>query len=268
MRMGSSRNDRVIGEAAALLWQHWRDGTRVRELPPSCRPRDRAEGYAIQAEVARLSGQRVAGWKIAATSIAGQRHIGVDGPLAGRLFAERTVAPGAAIALQGNVLNVAEAEFAFRLRAPLPARAEAYTRDEVLAAVASIHPAIEIPDSRYEDFAVVGAPQLIADTACACWVAIGAAAPIDWQGWDLPSQEVGVFRNGAAAGAGIGANVMGDPRQALTWLANELSRHGEELQAGQIVITGTCAAPLAVSPADHVRMDFGPIGTIEATFVA
>jgi 2-keto-4-pentenoate hydratase len=59
---------------------------------------------------------------------------------------------------------------------------------------------------------------------------------------------------------GVGANVLGDPRIALTWIANELSRHGVTLGAGQIVTTGTCVVPLEILPGDEVVVDFGALG--------
>ena len=119
----------AISAAATLLWRHWTASTHIPELPAHCRPADRSDGYAIQAAVAALSGQRVVGWKIAATSLVGQTHIGVDGPLAGRLLEQprdddhegpartrrRRRSPATA-------MRVAEAEFAFRLRGSLPAR--------------------------------------------------------------------------------------------------------------------------------------------------
>ena len=67
---------------------------------------------------------------------------------------------------------------------------------------------------------------------------------------------------------GIGANVLGDPRIALTWLANELSALGVALEAGQVVTTGTCVAPLEIVAGDGVRADFGVLGTVQATFTA
>jgi 2-keto-4-pentenoate hydratase len=153
--------------AADLLWAHWRDGRRMPALPEALRPRTRAEGYAVQAALARHSAHPPFGWKIAATSVAGQRHLNVDGPLAGRLFREHAFESGATVPLGANHMRVAEAEFAFRLAADLPPRPEAYAVDEVMRAVATLHPAIEIPDSRYEDVTVVGAAQLIAECACA-----------------------------------------------------------------------------------------------------
>src|SRR3990172_2889269 len=140
-------NQQDIHSAAAILWQHWQQSTRLDELPAHCRPGSRAEGYAIQAELARQSGQSIVGWKIAATSTAGQQHIRVDGPLAGCLLSARAVEGGAPISLAGNHMKVAEAEFAFRMGRPLPKRAAAYSVAEVLAAVASLHPAIQLPHS-------------------------------------------------------------------------------------------------------------------------
>jgi 2-keto-4-pentenoate hydratase len=259
-------NQQDIRSAAAMLWRHWQQSTRLDELPPQCRPANRAEGYVIQAELAKLSGQSVVGWKIAATSTAGQQHIHVDGPLAGCLLSARARDAGARIALAGNNMNVAEAEFAFRMAKPLPKRAAAYSMPEVLAAVASLHPAIEVPDSRYQDFTRVGAAQLIADVACACWFVIGQATRADWRATDLARHGVSAYRNGALAGRGSGANVLGDPRVALAWIANELSTHGEGLHAGDVVMTGTCLIPVPVCAGDRVKTDFGQFGVLEVAF--
>jgi 2-keto-4-pentenoate hydratase len=259
-------NQQDIQAAAAILWQHWQQSTRLDELPAHCRPGTRAEGYAIQAEVAKLSGQGAFGWKIAATSKAGQQHIRVDGPIAGRLLSGRLVEARARIALAGNNMNVAEAEFAFRMDRSLPKRAQEYSVAEVLDAVGSLHPAIEVPDSRYEDFTRVGAAQLIADLACACWVIVGPATRRDWRTIDLAQHGVAAYRNGALAGQGAGANVLGDPRAALAWIANELCAYGEGLRAGEVVITGTCLTPVSVSAGDRVNMDFGAFGGLEVAF--
>jgi 2-keto-4-pentenoate hydratase len=259
-------NQQDIHGAAAILWQHWQQSTRLDELSARCRPGTRAEAYAIQAEVAKLSGQSIVGWKIAATSAAGQQHIRVDGPLAGCLLSARALEGGSRISLAGNHMKVAEAEFAFRMGRPLPKRAESYGVAEVLGAVASLHPAIEVPDSRYEDFTCVGAAQLIADVACACWFVIGPAARADWRAIDLVPHRVAAYRNGALAGQGSGANVLGDPKSALAWIANELSAYGDGLRAGDVVITGTCLTPVPVVAGDSVKMDFGEFGVLEVGF--
>jgi 2-keto-4-pentenoate hydratase len=249
--------------AASILWQHWQNRTRIDELPLHCRPAGRAAGYTVQREIVKLSGQNVVGWKIAATSAAGQKHIGVDGPLAGPLLANRVLPPGTEVPLDGNIMKVAEAEFAFSFARGLPARRAPYTADEVLTAVESLRPAIEVPDSRYHEFARVGAPQLIADTACSCWFVLGAAATSDWRSRNLVTHEVAAYRNDEKVSVGSGANVLGDPRMALLWLVNELRTYGDGIAAGQFVTTGTCTTPVAIAPGDIVRADFGELGTLE-----
>ncbi|MCW8085691.1 2-keto-4-pentenoate hydratase [Sabulicella glaciei] len=239
-------------EASELLVRHWRDGTVLPALPEKLRPSSRAEGYALQAQIERLSGKPLWGWKIAATSAAGQQHIGVDGPMAGRLLAEMVHADGASLPFGANRMRVAEAEFAFRMARPLPPRTETYSVDEVLDAVAALHTAIEIPDSRFTEFATAGAAQLIADNACAHQFVLGPEATADWRGIDLAAHRVTARVSGQPEREGRGSNVLSDPRLALTWIANELSRHGVTLAAGQVVTTGTCIVPLEVAPGDEV----------------
>lgn len=251
--------------ACDLLYRHWREETRLENLPEELRPKDRGQAYAVQGCIEAHTGQPLYGWKIAATSVAGQKHIGVDGPLAGRLLAERVIGDGGACELGNNLMKVAEVEFAFRMGRDLPPREKPYTEDEVMAAVASLHPAIEIPDSRYEHFERVGAPQLIADNACAHRFVLGPAAPETWRSRDLATHRGHAFKNGAPAGDGIGSNVLGGPVVALTWLANELSQHGLTLRASQVVTTGTCLAPVPIAAGDRIEGDLGPFGRVSVT---
>jgi 2-keto-4-pentenoate hydratase len=163
-------------------------------------------------------------------------------------------------------MRVAEAEFAFRFCKPLPKRDEPYGVEEVLLAVESLHPAIEIPDSRYADFARAGAPQLIADDACACWFLLGEATGADWRVQDLVSHRVEAHLNEKLAETGSGEKVMGDPRVALAWIANELCVYGDGLKPGEFVTTGTCITPVPISGGDSLRADFGEFGAVEASF--
>ena len=252
------------GGAAAILWKNWQERTRINELPQDCRPADRAAGYAAQKEIVKVSGQKIAGWKIAATSAAGQKHIGVDGPLAGPLLANRVLKDDSIVPLDGNIMMVAEAEFAFKFARALPKRETPYTQEEVLEAVGSLHPAIEVPDSRYNEFVKVGAPQLIADSACADWFILGAPTSADWRARDLVTHAVSAYRNDEPAATGRGANVLGDPRIALTWLVNELRTYADGIAAGQFVTTGTCVVPVPIHRGATFRADFGEFGTVRA----
>ena len=256
-----------IGKAAELLLGNWQAETRIDALPEDSRPIDRASGYAIAARLAALSGQATAGWKIAATSAAGQRHINVDGPLAGRILSGHLLGAGAAILLGNNIMRVAEAEFAFSFGEDLPPRDLDYSIDEALAAVSTLRLSIEIPDSRYNDFTKVGAPSLIADTACAAWLVLGEPVAAPWRGLNLSAHRVTGYRNGEKVAEGTGKAVLGDPRAALTWFVNEAARHCGGVKAGQFVTTGTCIVPIAVAPGDLVRADYGSLGSIEAAII-
>lgn len=261
-------DNRAVAAAARIIWTTWQANHRIDGIPAECRPTTRQEGYMVQSEVARLSGQGLFGWKIAATSQAGQKHIGVDGPLAGRLLEKRAFDSGATVPMINNIMKVAEAEFAFRMARDLPPRQTGYSIDEVLAAVDTLHPAIEIPDSRYRDFATAGAAQLIADNACANYFVLGPASTAAWRQHNLIEHPVTALVNGKPARQGKGANVLGDPRVALVWLVNELSAAGETLRVGQVVTTGTCVIPVEINPGDHVAVDFGLFGSAEAKLSA
>lgn len=258
----------AIEAACALLEDCRTRGERITALPGDLRPTTLAQGYAIQARLEARSAVPPFGWKIAATSAAGQAHIGVAGPLVGRLLAERVVPAGGACPFGANQMRVAEVEFAFRIGETLPPRPAPYSVGEVMAAVADLHPAIEIPDSRFDAFERAGSPQLVADNACAHYFVLGTAAPEGWRAIDLARQPVTGRVNGGPPLPGVGRNVLGDPRIALAWLANELSAQGVPLAAGQVVTTGTCLQPMAIAPGDRIVGDLGAIGTVSVTMAA
>src|SRR6476469_2051029 len=203
-----------IAAASQTLHNHWRAGTKLGALEQDQRPSNRADGYAIQAAIERYSTTHLFGWKIAATSEAGQKHINVYGPMAGRILAETVISDGGTASMAGNEMRVAEPEFAFRMRTDLPARSTPYTMQQVLDAVDTLHPAIEIPGSRFSNFAGAGAAQLIADNACAHLFVLGQATTFDWRSLDLVEQRPIVTMRDQQF-IGHGKNVLGDPRIAL-----------------------------------------------------
>ena len=93
-------------QAAQHFWQHLDSGQLIAELPVAQRPKTEAEGHAIQAAFAEYSSQPVAGWKIASSSKAGQEHLNVNGPLAGRYLAERLLPNLATLSLVSNMMRV------------------------------------------------------------------------------------------------------------------------------------------------------------------
>ena len=253
--------------AAELLRQTLEGGKTIQALPSACLPESRAQGYQVQQLLEAFSNQPVFGWKIAATSAAGQAHIGIDGPIAGRVFAETVFHDGDAIPFGANRMAVAEAEFAFKMGCDLEPRDQPYQMGEVMDAVADLHLAIETPDSRFEDFVTAGGPQLIADNACAYRFILGPKAPEVWRELDLAAHETVGRVTGLPDAPGKGANVLGDPRIALVWLVDELSSLGITLKAGQYVTTGTTTVPMPIKPGVTVVGDFGILGQVSCSFL-
>ena len=263
--MGKVETDEGIRDWSDMLWGVWRTGSVIDVSSDRYSPTSREQGYAIQALLEERSEKPLFGWKIAATSKAGQEHINVSGPMAGRLLAERVREDGATIDLTGNRMRVVEPEFAFRFGRDLEPRDMPWTVEDVLDAVETLHLALEIPDSRFLDFTAVGEAKLIADNACAHELILGAATPADWRALDLSAHRVHATVGSRFERDGEGANVLGDPRTALTWLVNEVTGMGLAVKAGQMVITGTCMVPLEVLPGDAVHVDFGVLGTVGVT---
>ena len=254
-----------IAEAAAFLWQTRIEQRRIEALPDHLRPRSLAEGYAIQDAMVATATQPVLGWKIAATSKAGQEHIGVTEPLAGRLFKSFVLQDGARLPAALLHMKVMEAEFAFRIGRDLEPREAPYEQTEVCNAVGALHLAIEVPDARFERFAEIGPAQIVADDAFASWFLLGAEVR-DWRRLDLSTQKVRATKNGTLAAEGVGANALGDPRIALTWIANHLSQRGIGLKHGDLVTTGTCITPLTIAAGDQVVAEFVGLGRVTVGF--
>lgn len=255
-------------KASDILIDHWQKGTLISELPPDLKPSSVSQGYDIQSHIERLTAPPLWGWKIAATSIHGQRHINVDRPLAGRIMKERVTPYGEKIPLGPNRMLVAELEFAFRIGQDiLPRSSGVWKPSEVMDLVDGLFLGSEIPDSRYEDFTKVGAAQLIADNACADRYVLGPEVQ-NWRDKDLIEHIV----KGWVVGKdeiyeGKGGNVLGDPKVAMTWIANEMSRYGVPLRKGQYVTTGTCVVPLTIKPGDKIVGDYGDLGRLELEFI-
>jgi 2-keto-4-pentenoate hydratase len=225
------------------------------------------EGYRIQDEVTRRLGEPIVGWKIGCTAKDQQAFLKVDGPFAGRIFGY--LAFDSPATLRGGQFHMRgiEGEFAFRLGRDLPPREKEYSREEVADAVAAVHPTIEIVNTRYDDWLKVGAPSLVADNGAHGAFVLGPATT-DWRGLDLPNHRVSMTIDGKEVSSGTGSAVLGDPLNALVWLANDRARRGDGLKAGQVVTTGTCCGLNKVGPVAHAVADHGSLGKVEVRFVA
>ena len=226
-------------EAAAIVAAHVRRQTLVPITDRLDLSMD--DAYAIQALVtdARLTaGERRVGWKLGYTSLVMREQMGVDQPNFGPLTDAMLVDDGADVAGRFTQPRV-EPEIALRFgRDVLPGA----DRDEVLAAVASAHAALEIVDSVWTDYRF-RIEDNTADGSSAAGVVTGGELPLDRIGDVAVTLEV----DGVSVGHGHGRDASGHPADGVVWLVARLAERGERLAAGDLVITGglTAAAPLA-----------------------
>ena len=240
-------------KAARLIWDSWESGNKINDFPRNILPKSRKEAYEIQKNLEYYSNMNVIGWKIAATSLEGQKHIGVSGPLAGRILKDKVFQPNDEIDFGNNKMAVAEPEFAFKIGKTLEPKKIEYYLEEVMEAVDTLHLSIELPDSRFKNFSSIGEFNLIADNACAHQFVIAPPNQNNWRMIDLSKHKVVISNSNNVHHQGVGSNVLGDPRIALTWLVNELSKNNITLDKGMIVSTGTCAKPIPIKIGDTIK---------------
>lgn len=255
-----------LAPAAELLVEVWRRARTVREIPAACRPRDLSEAYKLQSLVAAKLGLTRAGWKIGCTSDAARKIMKSDGPFAGRVFLSRCFVSGTTLDAAKYALRGLEGEFAFVLGRDLKPRKQPYTRAEVLEAIDDLYPAIEVVDSRYDDFRKVTLPELVADMGCNGALIVGAPVK-NWRKLDLAKAKVAMRVGRKTVGKGSGAAVMNeDPVAALLWLANNPCAP-EGLKAGEIVTTGTCTGLHIAAAGDKIVAGFDGMGEVALNFV-
>lgn len=252
--------------AAELLLKARGDHRKLDRLPEDCTPKSVADGDAIQDALAELWGLEVSGWKVGAASEAAMAMLKTDAPFAGRVFAPYLLESPAEVSVSALHKQMVECEFAFRLGRDLPPRAECYTHEEVLDAVDAAYPAIEIVNDYWVDGFALGVAHLVADNGSNGGLVLGPPIP-DWRGRDLAAHRVTLSLDGAQAAEGQGSAILGgDPTQTLAWLANDLSRRGIGMTAGQVTTTGTVTGMTPCKPGQTAVGDYGDAGTVSVTF--
>jgi 2-keto-4-pentenoate hydratase len=241
-------------EAAAALAAA-RTGQPIAAIPEAARPRSEADSYAIQDAVMRRLGERAGGWKVG--------YSPEGGIFCAPIFASRVHASPASLPARGFHLIGIECEIGFRVNQALGPRALPYGRDEVLAA-ASLHPTIEIVDSRYQDFRSLDRLQVLADNFSNGALVYGAAAS-GWEGMDLVHPPIAVTADGQQLAECTGLRA-GDPVTLLIELVNFVANKRGGVPAGTFVTTGTHTGMVFTEPGVRVRADYGPLGTVEVSF--
>jgi 2-keto-4-pentenoate hydratase len=244
-------------QAAAALLEARRTQRWIEALPRGTQPAGDSDAYTIQELVATQLGA-VAGWKVGSATLESEPF---RAPLHAATLFENGRIPSRTLHLIG-----VEAEIVYRLGRDLPPRAVAYSRDEVLAAVSTIHPAIEIIDTRFISLSTIDPLSQRADQQNHGALAIGPALK-DWSHIDPPRQRVRLKINGNLACENTGGNSAVDPVRLLVWLANRGSSALGGLKAGQAITTGSCTGTIFLDPEAKVVAEFPGLGTIEVSLV-
>jgi 2-keto-4-pentenoate hydratase len=226
---------------------------RIATLPDALKPKDMAAALAVQHEVAKSF--TIGGWKVGAPG--GTKVCGA--------LPAATIQPSpATLPAAQHPLRMVESEVAFRMKSDLPPRATPYSKAEVAAAIDTMHPAIEVCESRFvepKDFDML---TNVADTQSHGGFVYGPGRK-DWQTVDLAAQPCRQFVNSALDAERTGYP-FGDIMDLMAWLANEGSAWAGGLKAGQFVTCGSWSGANRVPPGATVRAEFDGLGTAEIRY--
>jgi 2-keto-4-pentenoate hydratase len=252
-------------EAARLLFEAYSTGKPIQPLTSTYDDLTLEDAYAIQLQQIEWflgQGRTVKGHKVGLTSAAMQRLLGVDQPDYGHLLDDFFYLEHEPIPMDRFLQPRIEPEVAFVLRRPL--RGPGVTAHEALAAVDFVLPALEIVDSRVEDWKI-GLFDTIADNASSGALVLGST-PTAIADVDLRLIGAVMTQNGHVVGTGAGGAVLGSPLRALVWLANTVGVRGVTLETGQVVLPGSVCAMVPVAPGDTVTATFFGLGSVTAKF--
>jgi 2-oxo-3-hexenedioate decarboxylase len=223
------------------------------------------DGYSIQHEIRRRKiarGVKIVGIKAGLTSRAKMKQVGVDQPSYGFLADYFSVNDGAEIPISELIHPRVEPEIAFVLKKAL--EGPGCHIGAVLAATDFVLPALEVIDSRYENFKF-DFPSVVADNSSSSrFVLGGRCRPLE----DLDLRTIGLVleKNGAPMAFGAGAAVLGHPAAAVAMVVNLLARRGEGLPAGTLILTGGATEATPVVAGDHVQLRTQSLGSVSVRF--
>lgn len=251
-------------ELAARLRAAYTGGA-IAPMRDGLEPTDVAGAYAVQEINTRFweaQGRRIVGRKAGLTAKAVQAQLGVDQPDFGVLFEDMRVADGGRLDPALCLQPKAEAEIAFVLGADLPSVET--SPEQVAAAVATVHAAIEIVDSRIADWKITFADTVADNGSSAFFVLADEGKPL--AGLDIWTAGMVMQINGETVSLGVGAAALGHPLNAAAWLARTLAERGEPLKAGDVLLAGALGPMVAINPGDRVETFVGGIGACSFTY--
>lgn len=262
----TSLSPAAIDQAASLFAKARIEGCTVDGLPTDVSPANITEAYAIQARLAEKLGWAVGGWFCGCTNRAIQEQLGLAEPYCAPLFRHLIHRAPTVLEAKDFAPIVLECEFSFILARDLPARPEAYEFADIEAAIATLHPSIEVVAGTLKNWQRQPPFTIIADNGVDGALVLGEGQA-DWPAFDLSGVQVELSVDGQLVQTGSGANVLGNPLNALLWLANEQRKRGNGLKAGDVYNTGTATLMQPMKAGQHAVASFGPLGKVELQLV-
>lgn len=255
--------DARIDALAARLARAWQGGGTI-ELPGDAeRPRTRAEAFAVQDRMAALIGGRCVGWKVGATVVAVQRLEGHDGPIPGRLFADRVFDSPAKVAAADFPRARVECEFAFRFKRGLPLRSKPYAPDEIADALI-FHAAIELTGTRYAPGSG-GRPgtthDTIADNGSGGGFVFGPGIDA-WRELTFTTLGIEARIDGGPPIEVYTGEYRRDPLEVTAETVNNLGQRGIAIEAGFYLSTGSLTTPTPFGKGQRFVARFAGIGEL------
>jgi len=247
-----------VDKAAKFLLQARHATLPLADLPSEAAPRTLAEAYAVQDVVRAALGPTI-GWKTGAPSPTAE-------PIAAPLIQDFVSLSPAKLRFGDFNMVGLEAELAFKVGKDLPSRAETLDVQEVLDAVASLHAAIEVVDTRLPAWQDASALWKLADNQSNGFFVLGSGTE-SWRHLDLVNATVHLEVDGGIVADRRGGNAAGDPLRLLHWAVNHCCRHRGGLRCGDVITTGTYTGiHFLEGPAD-VHAEFPDIGIVEIHFI-
>lgn len=256
----------ALQSAAQTVARHRLEHTALSTLPQLATVED---GYRAQDEGHRLLAPTlgaVVGHKIGATNAAIQQKLGVGHPCAGGVYAKCVWPSGTRLSMSQFVRPGLECEIAFRLGHDMASQSALYARQDVVDAIDACMISMEIVDNRHANLAQIHIPTLLADDTLDAGVLLGAALT-QWRSFDFPILTGIIHRNGAEISRGQASNVLGDPVNAMVWIANTYSGLGRTLRRGEFVSTGSIADLIWAQAGEHYKIEVPGVGSLEVSFV-
>jgi 2-oxo-3-hexenedioate decarboxylase len=223
------------------------------------------DAYAIQDEIRRRKverGVKIAGLKGGLTSQAKMKQMNVSEPVFGFMCDYGACADGGEIEIDRFIAPRVEAEIAFVTNTEIKGPCHIGT---VLQATDFVLPAVEILDSRYENFKFDLISVVADNTSAAAFVTGGNSRRV--RDIDLRTLGIVLEKNGEIVELAAGAAVLGHPAESIVMLANMLARKGQVIPAGTFIMTGGVTAAVGVERGDHIAVRYQHLGAISMRFV-